>query len=117
MKLINRVFTNHKEFDKWAQEQNVENVFKIRLDNYNPDYWSIIIHKKEHFKDWDSDLVLLSPLEIYDYKDNKYDLVYPQMGPINWNTLEVLEEYTEDEVVKIITKNPDAKVYLRDRKE
>lgn len=117
MREINESFIDHKEFDNWCHTQNQENVFKIKIDNNSPEYFSIIIYPKEHFKEWNTDLILLAPLEITSCENNYYDIWYPQIGPIDWKTLEVLEEYSEEELLPILTDNPNAKVWLGDCEE
>ena len=110
MKIINEFFDNHKDFDLWAETQDQNNVDFIKIDGKTPDFWSICIYHKEHFKMWDSNLVLLAPMEAFYTGNHEYDVTYPQIGPIDWKTLEVLEEYTEEEAVRELTKDEKAKV-------
>jgi len=111
MKEINEVFYTKKDFENWAQIQDPNSVFKIKIDNKSPDFWGIVIYSKEHFDNWDTDLILLSPLEVFNCGNHLYDVDYPQIGPINWKELTVFKEYTEEEAVRIIADDPLAKVY------
>lgn len=107
-KEINESFINHEDFDNWAlalSESRKDNVFKIKLDDMQADYFSIII-----YPDFDN-LVLLSPLEVFNYGPHEYETQYPQIGPLAWKELIVLEELNELEAVKEVTKDEQAVLY------
>lgn len=107
-KEINESFIDHKEFDNWAlalSGSRKDNVFKIKLDNMQADYFSIII-----YPDFDN-LVLLSPLEVFNYGPHEYETQYPQIGPLAWKELIVLEELDELGAVKEVTKDNLAQIY------
>ena len=107
MREVNESFISHKEFDNWIlalSNKRLNNVFKVRIDNNTPEYFSICVYSTIE------NLVLLAPLEIRDCGDNNYDMIYPQIGPIDWKQLDILEEYDEEEILKILTDNPSAKL-------
>lgn len=105
---INESFIDHKDFDNWAlalSESRKDNVFKIKLDDKQADYFSIII-----YPDFDN-LVLLAPLEVFNYGPHEYETTYPQIGPLAWKELIILEELDELEAVKEVTKDEKAELY------
>lgn len=105
---INESFINHEDFDNWAlalPESRKDNVFKIKLDNGPVEYFSIIVYPSF------DNLVLLSPLATRKLEEHIYDTDYPQIGPINWKQLDILEELDELEAVKEVTKDEQAELY------
>lgn len=111
---VNESFINHEDFDNWAlalSESRKDNVFKIKLDNKQPDYFSIIIYSEFN------NLVLLSPLEVFNYGLHEYETVYPQIGPLPWKELVILEELDELEAVKEITQDNQATIYNYENEE
>ena len=103
------IFNSNEDFNKWAlslSKDKLDLVYKIRFDEGKEKYlYGISIYPSC------DNLVLLTPFEIKRVKENEYDTFYPQIEPIKWNKLEILEELTELDAIKEMTGNLNAILY------
>ena len=108
MREVNESFVKHEEFKNWVLSQSKErlqNVFKIKIDNGPAEYNCFIIHESIN------DLILICPFCYYGpSKDNYYKIDYPLKAQVDWYKLEIISEMTEEEVLRFLTQDPDAKI-------